>query len=124
MFNSIEAGYKGLIRDRVRLAADLYFANVENFIGPLKVESPNVFLDPAPTGAFLGTRLGPLVQAGLVTSEQIAELAAGLAGVPVGAVTPDQFDSPDLAGAGEGAVRLLRRGCRRRRARQPISAGR
>ena len=96
VFNSIEAGYKGLIRDRVRLAADLYFANVENFIGSLKVESPNVFLDPASTGAFLGTRLGPLVQAGLVTSEQIAELAAGLAGVPVGAVAPDQFDSPDL----------------------------
>ena len=96
VFNSIEAGYKGLIRDRVRLAADVYFANVENFIGALKVESPNVFLDPASTGAFLASRLGALVQAGLVTSEQIAELAAGLAAVPVGAVTPDQFDSPDL----------------------------
>ena len=96
VFNSIEAGYKGLIRDRVRLAADVYFANVENFIGALKVESPNVFLDPASTGAFLASRLGPLVQAGVVTSEQIAELAAGLAAVPVGAVTPDQFDSPDL----------------------------
>ena len=96
VFNSIEAGYKGLIRDRVRLAADVYFANVENFVGALKVESPNVFLDPASTGAFLASRLGPLVQAGLVTSEQIAALAAGLAAVPVGAVTPDQFDSPDL----------------------------
>ena len=96
VFSSIEAGYKGLIRDRVRLAVDLYFANVENFIGALKVESPNVFLDPASTGAFLTGRLGPLVEAGLVTSEQITELAAGLAAVPVGAVTPDQFDSPDL----------------------------
>ena len=96
VFNSIEAGYKGLIRDRVRLAADVYFANVENFIGALKVETPNVFLDPASTGAFLAGRLGPLVQAGLVTSEQIAELAAGLAAVPIGAVTPDQFDSPDI----------------------------
>ena len=96
VFSSIEAGYKGLIRDRVRLAVDLYFANVENFIGALKVESPNVFLDPASTGAFLTGRLGPLVEAGLVTSEQMTELAAGLAAVPVGAVTPDQFDSPDL----------------------------
>ena len=96
VFNSMEAGYKGLISDRVRLAADVYFANVENFIGALKVETPNVFLDPASTGAFLASRLGPLVQAGLVTSEQIAELAAGLAAVPIGAVTPDQFDSPDI----------------------------
>ena len=39
VFNSIEAGYKGLIRDRFRLAVDLYLANTENFIGPLKVES-------------------------------------------------------------------------------------
>ncbi|MCY3700964.1 MAG: TonB-dependent receptor, partial [Gemmatimonadetes bacterium] len=96
VFNSIEAGYKGLIRNRVRLAVDVYFANVENFVGALKVESPNVFLDPASTGAFLASRLAPLVQAGHVTTEQIAELAAGLAEVPVGAVTPDQFDAPDL----------------------------
>ncbi len=96
VFNSIEAGYKGLIRNRLRLAVDVYFANVENFVGALKVESPNVFLDPASTGAFLASRLGPLVEAGAVTAEQIAELAEGLASVPVGAVTPDQFDAPDL----------------------------
>ncbi|MCY3678448.1 MAG: TonB-dependent receptor, partial [Gemmatimonadetes bacterium] len=62
VFNSIEAGYKGLLGDRVRLAADVYFADVENFVGALKVESPNVFLDPASTGLFLASRLGPLVQ--------------------------------------------------------------
>ena len=76
IFNTIEAGYKGLIQDRVRLAADVYLARVENFIGPLRVESPNVFLNPASTGAFLAGRLGPLMQAGMVT--------------------PDQFDVPDL----------------------------
>ena len=96
VFRSIEAGYKGLVRDRVRLAADLYFANVENFIGPLKVESTNVFLDPASTGAFLATRLATLIQLGAVTPEQVEELAAGFAAVPVGVVTPDQIDAPDL----------------------------
>ena len=96
IFNTIEAGYKGLIQDRVRLAADVYLARVENFIGPLRVESPNVFLDPASTGAFLAGRLGPLMQAGMVTPDQIAELAADLASVPVGVLTPDQFDVPDL----------------------------
>ena len=99
-FNTIEAGYKGLIQDRVRLAADVYFANVENFVSALDVESPNVFLDPASTGAFLASRLGPLVQAGMVTPDQIAELTAGLAAVPLGVVTPDQFDAPDLVLSG------------------------
>lgn len=96
VFNSIEAGYKGLIQDRVRLAADVYFANVENFVGPLKVESPNVFLEPASAGAFLASRLAPLIQLGAVTPEQVAEMAAGLAQLPLGVVTPDQFDAPDL----------------------------
>ena len=96
VFNSIEAGYKGLLGDRVRLAADVYFASVENFVGALKVESPNVFLDPTSTGRFLTSRLGPLVQAGVVTADQIAALAEGLASVPVGVVAPDQLDAPDV----------------------------
>ena len=96
VFNSIEAGYKGLLGDRVRLAADVYFANVENFVGALKVESPNVFLDPASTGQFLASRLGPLVRAGVVTADQIAALTEGLASVPVGVVAPDQLDAPDV----------------------------
>ncbi len=96
VFNSIEVGYKGLIGDRVSLAADLYLANVENFVGPLKVESPNVFLDPASVGAFLTSRLAPLIQAGQITPDQVTGLAAGLTSVPVGAVTPDQVDSADL----------------------------
>lgn len=80
----------------MRLAADVYFANVENFVSALAVESPNVFLDPASTGAFLQSRLGSLVQAGMVAPDQIAELTAGLAAVPLGVVTPDQFNVPDL----------------------------
>ncbi|MYA64727.1 MAG: TonB-dependent receptor [Gemmatimonadetes bacterium] len=96
VFNTIEAGYKGLHRDRIRLAADLYGAHVENFVGALQVETPNVFLDPATTGAFLATRLAALIQAGVVTAEQVAEMTAGLASVPVGTVVPDQVESPDL----------------------------
>ena len=96
VFNTIETGYKGLIQDRVRLAADLYYAKVENFVGALRVETPNVFLDPAATGAFLASRLAALIQAGVVTAEQVAQLAAGLAAVPVGTVVPDQVEAPDV----------------------------
>ena len=96
VFNTIETGYKGLIQDRIRLAADLYFARVENFVGALQVETPNVFLDPATTAAFLTSRLAALIQAGVVTAEQVAELTAGLASVPVGTVAPDQVEGPDV----------------------------
>ena len=94
--NTIEAGYKGLIRDRVRLSADMYFSRVENFVGPLRIITPNVFLDPASTQAFILHRVAPLIQAGLITAEQAGIIVAALASVPIGTVVPDQVDSPDL----------------------------
>ena len=57
--NTFEVGYKGLIRDRVLLSVDAYFADVENFRGPLRVETPNVFFDPASLQAFVTARLTP-----------------------------------------------------------------
>ena len=46
--NTIEAGYKGEISQRLRLALDVYYERKNNFIGSLVVETPNVFLE---TGA-------------------------------------------------------------------------
>ena len=94
--NTYEIGYKGLINDRVLLAADAYFSRVENFVGPLRVVTPNVFFDPESTTAFVIHRLTPLIQAGLVTLEQIRPIVEGVAQLPLGTVVPDQVDSPDL----------------------------
>ncbi len=94
--NTYELGYKGLIRDRVLLAADVYFANIENFVGPLRVETPNVFLEPGSVQAFVTNRLATLIQAGVVTQKQVADIIAGLAAVPLGTVVPDQVDDSDL----------------------------
>ena len=94
--NTYEVGYKGLINDRVLLAADVYFSRVENFVGPLRVVTPNVFFDPESTTAFVVHRLAPLIQAGLVTLEQIRPIVEGVAQLPLGTVVPDQVDSPDL----------------------------
>ena len=41
---TLEAGYKGLMGDKVLFAVDVYYSKKENFIGPLLVESPLVFV--------------------------------------------------------------------------------
>ena len=94
--NTFEAGYKGLIQDRVLLAADVYFSKVEDFVGPLRIETPNVFLDPASVQAFVLGRVTPLIQAGLLTVELAGELIAALSAIPLGTVVPDQVDTSDL----------------------------
>jgi len=94
--NSLEVGYKGIIGDRLLLSADLYSNQVTDFVGPLRVETPNVFYDPASVQAFVLARLGPLIQGGLVSQQQAVQIIQGLASVPLGTVAPDQSTTPDL----------------------------
>jgi iron complex outermembrane receptor protein len=78
--NAYEVGYKGLIGSRLQLSVDGWYENRRNFIGPSLVETPNVFLDSATTAAYLGAFM-PAVNAEAV--------AAGLAKVPLGTISPD-----------------------------------
>ncbi len=94
--NTFEVGYKGLIGDRLLLAMDVYRARIENFVGPLRIVTPNVFLDPASAQAFVLHRLDPAIRAGLLTPEQVAQVVGVVASVPLGTVVPDQVESPDL----------------------------
>ncbi|HEY7471267.1 MAG TPA: TonB-dependent receptor [Gemmatimonadota bacterium] len=95
-----EVGYKGLIGTRLLFAGDIYYSEVEDFVTPLRVETPTVFFDPATTAAFLQQRLTPLVLAGQMTPEQLAatvtQLTTALAQVPVGTIVPDQVDASDI----------------------------
>jgi iron complex outermembrane receptor protein len=87
--NTYELGYKGLLRNRVLVTTDVYYQVVTDFIGPLLVETPSVFVDPASLAAYLARYL-PEAQAKAV--------AESLAPVPLGTVTPDYrlTASPDL----------------------------
>ena len=93
---TFEAGYKGLLGNRVFLSADVYFAKIQNFVGPLRIETPNVFLEPQATGAFVFQRLAPFIQAGLITEAQVQDLVAKLAQVPIGTIVPDQVEDHNL----------------------------
>lgn len=93
---SFEVGYDGLIRDRIRLFGSLYRTQLKDFVGPLRVETPNVFLDPTTVGTFIVSRM---VANGVsaANAQAVASAAApGAAMIPLGTVAPDQRSSSDL----------------------------
>jgi len=103
---TVEVGYKGLIQNRVLFTVDAYYAKKNNFIGPLLVESPLVYVQQV--GSDLATVLTPIIQAaaqdpqtdaflrsiGLTPATAAALLgqlaAQGFSGTPVAVVQPDQ----------------------------------
>ena len=128
--NSYEAGYRGFIANRVNLSVDVWQQRRENFVGPLIVETPNVFLDSLSLATYLTQVLasGP----GALPAAQAAALGAGIAagmagtpnapsaavrGIPIGVVNLDNplnnptdivlayrnFGTVDLWGADFGA---------------------
>ena len=51
---TFEVGYKGVLGGNLVLSADVYRTKTKDFVGPLRVETPNVFLDATSLGAALG----------------------------------------------------------------------
>lgn len=84
-----EVGYKGILLDRLSFSADVYHSRISNFIAPLFVETPNVFLDAETLSASLGQQIG----AALADPQNIILDQALLA-----------FDSPNLGGNGNGSA--------------------
>jgi outer membrane receptor for ferrienterochelin and colicins len=113
---TFEVGYKGALTNRFVLEVDLYHTQKENFIGPLLMETPMVFvpnlsadLAAALTAGIQGNAqlMGALNQFGL-PPQMVAQLLVGLAGpnlpsatTPVAVVIPAENDlgpgsSPEL----------------------------
>ena len=83
--NSYEIGYKGFIANRVSLTVDLWTERRENFVGPLTVETPNVFLDAATLGAYVGPKIADLTGAATPAAAQV--IAGALGGLPNSPIT-------------------------------------
>jgi outer membrane receptor for ferrienterochelin and colicins len=94
--NTVELGYKGLIADKLSISADVYSTSITDFVGPLSVETPSVFLTPTSVEEFVRHRLGSQLEAGTVTDDDVAAFVAGITGVPTGTVTPDQRTGTDV----------------------------
>ena len=118
---TIEFGYKGVLANKLIVAADLYQSRIENYVGSVSVETPNVFLDPEslaealsrgfeqtlsdPSNAVLaaGLQLIDNVQVpgllegnrnGSPVDELTAIFVAGAAAIPYGTVSPEQASDP------------------------------
>jgi iron complex outermembrane receptor protein len=95
--HQVEAGYKALIAGKFQISVDGWYEHKRNFVGPLIVEAPTVFLDRATTITYL-TAL--FTQAGVpnpqATATAIGTGMAGLSaatsvattGVPLATVVP------------------------------------
>ena len=53
-----ELGYKGALFNQLVVSADVYHTNITNFVGPITVETPNVFLDGETLAASVGQQIG------------------------------------------------------------------
>lgn len=107
--NGFEAGYKAILANKVSLSVDGWYEKKKNFVGPLIVESPTVFLDRPSTIAYLTTLFtnagvpNPAATA-MAVGTGIAGLdrgtqAAGTTGVPLATVVPTNTsltERPDI----------------------------
>ncbi len=91
-----ELGYNGLIGERLRLAVAGYRSEVKDFVGPLRVETPSVFLDGNSVAQYLVSRLTAAGIPASVASQIASGIAPTAARVPLGTVAPDQRSDSDL----------------------------
>ncbi len=116
---TFELGYKGIVGEKLVVAADLYHTRIQDFVSPIQVQTPNVFLDPASLGAALGASVGETLAGNAELAAAVAPLdnmqvpgtlsgngngspvdeivtlfAGGAAGIPFGTVTPEQAFEP------------------------------
>ncbi|MFQ5888968.1 MAG: TonB-dependent receptor domain-containing protein [Gemmatimonadota bacterium] len=89
---TLELGYKGLIGNRVLLAANAYFTRIEDFVSALRLSTPNVFLNGQELDAYLQSQLVPLV--GILFPDELtarataSALAGSISQIPLGVITP------------------------------------
>ena len=87
---TFELGWTGLIADnRLSITADVYYTRKNDFVSPLVVETPLLYLD----GADLVTYLTPILTGVLgpvLGPAQADTLGAGVAMIPLGVVSSDE----------------------------------
>jgi len=100
IINSLSLQYRLEVDGRGRISAGIGRSSIENFIGPLRVETPTVFFEPASTRAFIEKRVEPMVRQGIVYPALrdllIHDLTNLVLQLPVGTIMPDQVTTPGL----------------------------
>lgn len=91
---TIELGYQGKLADNLKFSLDVYQSTVTDFVSPLKVVTPNVFMNVADVTAYLKPILkGALMQSGMPEAQAdatAAQVCGAYASVPIGTVSPNE----------------------------------
>jgi len=85
---TFELGYKGLLTDRLMLNVAVYQSRIDDFVGPLTIETPHVFMD---SEIFVTVLAGDLIAAGLPPDQAVAvatAIAQTLGPLPIGLISP------------------------------------
>ncbi len=114
-----EIGYKGILLNRLAFSVDVYHTRINNYLGPLFVKTPNVFLDPASIAETFGKQLTEALEdpknaaaknallpldepnkedpskGGNGNGTPVDEIISAFAGIPFGTVTPEQAADPN-----------------------------
>ncbi len=98
--NSFEVGYRGLVADRLLLAANAYHSRLHDYTSALRVNSPNVFLNRADLQEYL--RASGVPEAAAVTLARTIggegdHGGPGSPGIPLGVITPQEAGGTDPA---------------------------
>jgi iron complex outermembrane receptor protein len=88
-----EFGFKGLLSRRLLAVVDVYHTCIKDFIGPLKVETPNVFVDSELLQQVLEFDMRANNTSPLVASLISQFVAQNLAPLPIGVVSPTQVQN-------------------------------
>jgi iron complex outermembrane receptor protein len=112
---SFEAGWQGVIQNRVRLSADSYYMKKKDFVSPLVLVTPLVLLNGQQVGAFITVPVVtaltqqylaaglPLAQAQAQAAAAAAVLVPQLAGA-IGSVPVGVVSSPEVAARGADMI--------------------
>lgn len=104
-WQTLEAGYKGLLDGRWLVAVNGYWTKVNDFVSALQTFTPNVFLPTAPTQAYLQSEfrqlVGPQPPFPFASEAEADAAAAQLAGtigqVPLGVLAPETAGGQTLS---------------------------
>lgn len=117
-----EAGWSGVLKGSLRVSLDVYYMTQHDFVSPLTVETPLLFMDGEGLGRWLGStyvpartadlakRLGLSLEAATAQATQeagalVPALAAGIGRVPLGVVSSD---AAEMANGGADLIATYR----------------
>jgi outer membrane receptor for ferrienterochelin and colicins len=99
--STFEVGYKGILGERLLLAADAWWEKKKNFTSPLITATPLILVNPTALAGFLVPRLTPVILAGSPpgTTPAQAQAAATQIATTIAQLPGGVISSPEAQGA-------------------------